>query len=154
MEQLSPTARTLLNDLLLSADDRQLILNPPEDWRTDGAYFWDDYIEHVPEWRELRYTWIASSQFGDQIIVTENSPLHSGAALYMHGPDVSGPIHEHPAWIENIIYLGPSIEAWLARVKRFGDEHSICPGDIDDELGPAAAEFRAIYRELNPGLPW
>ncbi len=110
--------------------------------------------ENIPEWRHLRYVWIASSQFGDQIIVTENSPLHAGTALYMHGPDVAGPKSDDPAWIENIIYLGPSIETWLGRVARFGDEHSICPGSIDDELEPQAAEYRAIYRELNPGLQW
>ncbi|WP_254512189.1 hypothetical protein [Anatilimnocola floriformis] len=135
-------------------DDLVFELFPRNEWRTSGAYFWDDYIENLPEWRELRYTWIASSRWGDQIIVTDNSPLHVGTALYMHGPDVAGPIHPNPAWIENIIYLGPSIDAWLARVQRFGDEYSIVPGSIDEHLGSAADEYRTIYRQLNPGLQW
>ena len=135
-------------------DDPLLEIFPRDEWRTSGAYFWDDYVENLPAWRDLRYTWIARSRFGDQIIITENSPLHSGTALYMHGPDVAGPIHNNPAWIENIIYLGPSVEAWLARIEQFGDEHSICPGSIDDILVEKANEYRTIYRELNPGLRW
>ena len=134
--------------------DPNLEIFPPQLRRTSGAYFWDGLIEYALAWRELRYVWIAKSQFGDQIILTDNSPLHAGTALYMHGPDVAGPICENPAWLENIIYLGPSVEAWLERVKHFQGEHSICPGSIDEELGPTAAEYRAIYRELNPGLLW
>jgi hypothetical protein len=134
-------------------DEDDLEIFSVTDIRRSGAYFWDDLIENLPAWRNLKYQWIASSSFGDQIMVTENSPLHSGTALYMHGPDVAGPQSEDPNWIENILYLGPSINEWLARVKKFGGEYSIGPGAIH-QLGAAADEYRAIYRQLNPGLQW
>jgi hypothetical protein len=120
----------------------------------EGAYFWDQLRDELPAWRDLQYEWIGRSCFGDQVIFTKNSPIHPGGpAVYMHGPDVAGPHSDDPNWIDNILYLGPSVEEWLARVERFGDEHSVCPGAIDDSLGDPE-EYRNIYRELNPGLPW
>lgn len=135
------------------AEEPALEIFKPEDRKTSGAYFWESLREEVPAWKELEYEWIASSMYGDQIIITRNSPLHPGTAIYMHGPDVAGPKSENPAWIENILYLGPSEEEWQARIKKFGGEHSIGPGSID-QLGAAADEYRAIYRKLNPGLSW
>lgn len=121
--------------------------------RTEGAYFWDS-LRDLPAWKELRYEWIASSLFGDQVIFTKNSPIHRGRpAVYVHGPDVAGPNSKDPNWIENILYLGPSIEDWLARVELFGDEYSVVPGSIDETLCNPEV-YRRIYRELNPGLPW
>jgi hypothetical protein len=55
--------------------------------------------------------------------------------------------------LDNILYLGSSVDEWLARVRRFGDEYSIVPGAIDD-LVDEPDEYRKIYRELNPGLTW
>lgn len=71
----------------------------------------------------------------------------------MHGPDVAGPRSPFALWLDNILYLGPSVDEWLARVQRFGDEYSIVPGEIDDFVDEPD-EYRKIYRELNPGLPW
>lgn len=122
------------------------------DRRTEGAYFWDS-LRELPAWKSLKYEWIGSSRFGDQVIFTTNSPVHSGPAVYMHGPDVAGPDSADPNWIDNILYLGPSVEDWLARVKRFGDEYSVVPGSIDELVGNPQ-EYRRIYRELNPGLRW
>lgn len=136
-----------------TADDRLVEIFKPADRKTSGAYFWDDLREEVPEWKDLEYEWIASSSFGDQIIVTKNSPLHTGTAVYMHGPDVAGPESANPAWIENILYLGSSEEVWKARVAKYGDEHSVTPGSIDESL-QNPDEYRAIYRKLNPGLKW
>ena len=121
---------------------------------TEGAYFWDSLRDEIPAWKDLKYEWVASSRFGDQVIVTRNSPLHPGRpAVYMHGPDVAGPNSQDPNWIDNILYLGPSLEEWLARVGRFGDEYSVAPGSIDDLLSDPE-EYRSIYRQLNPGLGW
>ena len=125
-----------------------------DEWQSKGAYFWDSLIAEVPEWRELEYVSIANSLYGDQVIMTTNSPIHDGVAIYIHGPDISGPINDTPGWIENIIYAGPSYENWLARVKKYGDEHSIAPGGIERELGDRAEEYCKIYRKLNPGLKW
>ena len=121
--------------------------------KTTGAYFWDWLREEVPAWSELAYVWLAKSTFGDQVILTRNSPVHCGPAIYMHGPDVGGPQSDNPHWLDNILFLGSSIEEWLARVNRFGDEYSVVPGAID-ELVDDPDEYRRIYRELNPGLPW
>jgi hypothetical protein len=134
-------------------DEPAFEIFPVEQRCISGAYFWDDLIENLPEWRELKYTWIGRSMCGDQIIVTENSPLHAGTAIHVHGPDIAGPISAKAGWIENILYLGDSVEDWLIRVERFGGEHSMFPGSID-ELGSDADEYRAIYRKLNPGLQW
>ena len=121
--------------------------------RSEGAYFWDSLRDEVPAWKDLQYEWIASSRFGDQIILTSNSPIHDGPALYMHGPDVAGPDSADANWIDNILYLGSSVEEWLARIERFGDEHSVAPGSIDQSVHEPE-EYRRIYRDLNPGLPW
>jgi hypothetical protein len=125
----------------------------PTERKTSGAYFWDSLREELPAWKDLEYEWIASSSFGDQIILTHNSPLHAGVAIYMHGPDVSGPASSNPNWLDNILYLGPSIQNWMDRLERFGDEYSVIPGDLE-ELLEASDEYRAIYRKLNPGLRW
>jgi len=121
--------------------------------RTSGAYFWDSLRDEFPAWTDLRYQWIATSSFGDQIILTTNSPIHSGPALYMNGPDVSGAVSDDPNWPDCILYLGSTIDEWLARVARFGDEWSVVPGLIDESLDDPDA-YRRIYRELNPGLQW
>ena len=122
--------------------------------KTWGAYFWDGIGDALPAWKGLEYEWIASSCFGDQVILTGNSPLHDGPAIYLSGPDVAGPRSSNPNWTDNILYLGSSIEEWLARLERFGDEHSVAPGSIDERLRERSTEYRAIYRQLNPGLPW
>jgi|GEM_PF-4591480 len=126
----------------------------PWEGRTEGAYFWDWLREESPAWKDLEYLWIATSCFGDQVILTTNSPIHPArSAVYMHGPDVGGPDSEDPNWLENILYLGSSVEEWLTRVRRFGDEHSVTPGALDEWLTDPE-EYRRIYRELNPGLRW
>jgi hypothetical protein len=107
----------------------------------------------LPAWANLEYQWIARSVFGDQIILTQNSPIHDGSVVYMHGPDVAGPQSGNPNWLDNILVLGFSVDEWLARIEKFGDEFSVTPGSID-ELLEAPEEYRGIYRELNPGLPW
>jgi hypothetical protein len=117
------------------------------------AYLWDWLKRDVPAWADLKYEWIASSMFGDQIILTNNSPLHKGSAVYMLGPDIAGPDGNNPDWPDNLLYLGPSIEEWRARMKRFGDEYSVVPGSIDDMLDNPD-EYRKVYRALNPGLQW
>ena len=123
------------------------------DRKTTDAYFWDRLRDDVPAWKDLKYEWIASSTFGDQIILTHNSPIHDGSAVYMLGPDISGPDSTNPYWPDNLIYLGPSVDEWSARMERFGDEFSVAPGSIDDMVDDAD-EYRRIYRELNPGLAW
>ena len=133
---------------------RSLNLIPRNEWRPDGAYFWDSLIEQVPEWNHVQYSWIATSCYGDEVILTKNSPLYEGIAIYIHGPDISGPVNDIQAWIQNIIYLGSSYEEWMDRVETYGDEHSIGPGGIDNDLGVKADEYREIYRKLNPGLTW
>ena len=121
--------------------------------RTSGADCWDALREELAAWSALEYDWIAVSAFGDQIIHTRSSPLHAGSAVYMLGPDVSGPSSENPNWPENLLYLAPSVEEWLARVHRYGDEYSVAPGSIAESLADPEA-YRAIYRALNPGLQW
>ena len=123
------------------------------DRKTTEASFWDWLRDDIPAWKDLDYEWIASSVFGDQIILTNNSPIHDGPAVYMLGPDVAGPTSDNANWPDNLIYLGPSVDGWLARIERFGDEYSIVPGSID-ELLDSSDEYRKIYRELNPGLQW
>ncbi|WP_425614269.1 hypothetical protein NA78x_004135 [Anatilimnocola sp. NA78] len=121
--------------------------------KSSGAYFWDSLREELPAWRDLEYEWIASSTFGDQVIRTQNSPIHDGPAIYMHGPDVAGPRSPDTNWIENILFLGNSESEWLERVRRFGDEYAVAPASIDDCIDNGD-EYRAIYRLLNPGLKW
>ena len=121
--------------------------------RTSGAYFWDSLRDEFPAWKDLEYEWIASSSFGDQIILTNNSPLHAGPAIHMNGLDVSGPVSANPNWPGGILYLGSTIDEWLARLARFGDEWSVVPGLIDESLYDTDA-YRRIYRELKPGLHW
>jgi len=121
--------------------------------RTAGAYFWDRLRDELPAWANLEYEWIASSCFGDQIILTNNSPIHAGPAIYMHGPDVGGPNSNNLNWPEYILHLGSSVKEWIARLERFGDEYSVCPGVIDDELD-SPNTYCEIYRQLNPGLEW
>jgi hypothetical protein len=123
------------------------------DRKTTGAYFWDSLRDELSAWNNLKYEWIGSTSFGDQIIVTNNSPIHEGSAVYMHGPDVGGPKTNNPNWPDNILYLAPSVEEWIVRLERYGDEYSVIPGAID-ELLESPDEYRTIYRHLNPGLPW
>ena len=144
----------LLTNQVGSTGPRLLQLIPREEWRSDGAYFWDSLIEESPEWNHVEYSWIANSCYGDQAILTKSSPLHEGPAIYIHGPDIHGPVNEVHGWIENIIYLASSYEVWMERVEMYGDEHAIGPGGIDRELGERADEYRKIYRKLNPGLRW
>ena len=73
--------------------------------------------------------------------------------LYLHGPDVAGPNSPDPNWPENVIYLGCSLEDWQSRIQKYGDEHSIAPGSIDESVD-RPDEYRKLYRELNPGLTW
>lgn len=124
-----------------------------KNWKTSGAYFWDDLKKNSPAWKDLKYQWIGSSVYGDQIILTENSPLHEGPAIYAHGPDVAGPKSDKAGWIENILYYGNSVEEWHARVRKYGDEYSLGPGAIKTDV-KNPEEYRAIYRKLNPGLTW
>ena len=123
-----------------------------KDWKTSDAYFWD-WLREDPAWSDLKYQWIATSQYGDQIIVTDNSPIHEGRAVYIHGPDISGPRSSHPDWLDSILYLGSSIEEWRALMEKYGDEYSVIPGSID-ELLENPDEYRELYRKLNPGLNW
>jgi hypothetical protein len=62
-------------------------------------------------------------------------------------------VSDNPIWPDNLIYLGSSIDEWLARIERFGDEYAVVPGSID-ELLENPDEYRKIYRDLNPGLTW
>jgi hypothetical protein len=66
--------------------------------KKSGAYFWDSLRDELLGWKELEYEWIGTSTFGDQIILTHNSPLHDGPAIYMHGPDVAGPQSASALW--------------------------------------------------------
>jgi hypothetical protein len=125
----------------------------PSERTKGGAYLWDSLRDELPGWKVLEYEWIGTSRFGDQIILTHNSPLHRGPAIYLHGPDVAGPKSSDENWLDNILYLGSSVEEWLARITRFGDEYSVVPGSID-ELIDDSNQYRKIYRELNPGLTW
>ena len=134
--------------------DKLLIPIDRAGWKSDGAYLWDAVIHDVKGWGHMKYRWIASSIYGDQIIMTESSPLHPGVAIYLHGPDVAGPRSGNQFWIENILYLGSSYDEWRRRIGEYGDEHSIAPGGIDRELGDRAGEYKSIYRNLNPGLEW
>jgi len=124
-----------------------------KNWKNSGAYFWDDLKRQSPPWKDLQYQWIGSSTYGDQIILTENSPLHEGPAIYVHGPDIAGPKSDKKGWHESILYLGNSVEEWHARIRKYGDEHSIGPGGIEREV-KSPEEYRAIYRKLNPGISW
>lgn len=133
--------------------DKLVSVFEDSDRKTSGAGFWDSLREDMPAWRNMEYEWIGVSAFLDQIIVTRSSPIHTGSAVYMQGPDVAGPRSENPDWPENVLYLGPSVDEWLARIRRFGDEYSVAPGAIDESLADPE-EYRAIYRELNPGLQW
>jgi len=105
------------------------VFDKSERSNTDAS-FWEWLREDVPAWKNVKYEWIASSQFGDQIVLTHNSPIHDGPAVYMLGPDVAGPASDNPDWPENLIYLGPSVDEWLARIEQFGDEFSITPGSL------------------------
>jgi hypothetical protein len=125
----------------------------PSERRSEGAHFWDSLRGEVVAWKDLEYDWIASSCFGDQVIQTDNSPIHKGHAIYIHGPDIAGPTSDNPDWLDNILYLGSSTFDWLARIARFGDEYAIAPGLIDERVIDSAM-YRQIYRDLNPGLPW
>jgi hypothetical protein len=73
--------------------------------------------------------------------------------VYILGPDIAGPKSPNPDWPDNLIYLGATVDQWLARIERFGDEFSVVPGSID-EMIDKPDEYRKIYRELNPGLQW
>jgi hypothetical protein len=137
----------------MSPHDPHVRIFAESERRTNGAYFWDCLRDELPAWNDLTYEWIASSSFGDQIILTNNSPIHLGPAIYMHGPDVGGPISENPNWPSSILYLGATVDEWLARIARFGDEYSVVPGCIDEFVDDSDA-YRKIYRELNPGLTW
>lgn len=134
-------------------DNRLIRIFDTEDRKTEDAYFWDWLRDGDNAWQKLKYKWIASSCFGDQVIVTESSPIHDGTAVYLLGPDITGPESDNPNWPDNMVYLGASVHEWLARVNEFGDEHSIAPGDLDQRID-CGDEYRKIYRELNPGLPW
>jgi hypothetical protein len=141
-----------MHKIAIEIDGPLIFVFDKSDRQTEGAYFWDS-LREIPAWKELKYEWIARSRFGDQVIFTTNSPIHSGPAVYMHGPDVAGPDSADSNWIDNILYLGPLVEEWLARVERFGDEYSVAPGTIDESVS-YPEEYRKIYRELNPGLRW
>ena len=134
-------------------DDDLIRIFDTNEQKTEGANFWDWLRDDDAVWQRLKYKWIASSCFGDQVIVTETSPIHDGTAVYLLGPDITGPESDTPNWPDNLIYLGSSVDDWLTRVSQFGDEHSIAPGDLDQRID-RADEYRKIYRELNPGLPW
>jgi hypothetical protein len=126
---------------------------PKKDWRTSVAYFWDSLREERPAWANLEYQWIARSTYGDQVIIAQQSPIHEGIAIYIHGPDIAGPKSSDANWIDNILFLGSTFGEWMTRIEEFGDEYSICPGSIG-ELVDAPDEYRRIYRNLNPGLQW
>ena len=130
-----------------------LEIHSKKDITTKDAYIWDELIEEMEEWRDLEYVWIASSNYGDQIIVTDTSPIHDGIAVYMLGMDVAGPDSDNPIWPEGMLFLGNSVSEWLERVEKYGDEHSIGPGGIDNELSNPE-EYKKLYRKLNPGLNW
>ena len=121
--------------------------------QTTGATYWERLRDDTPGWSQLEYEWIATSCFGDQIVVSNNSPIHDGTAVYLLGPDVGGPKSENPKWPVNLIYLGGSEEEWLGRVRKYGDEYSIAPGSIEDDVSESE-EYRRIYNALNPGLQW
>ena len=124
-----------------------------KDWKTSDAYFWDWLREDNAAWSDLKYEWIAKSEYGDQIIITQKSPILKGSAVYMHGPDVSGPDSPNPDWPDSVLYLGSSVEEWRVRMETYGDEYSVIPGSID-ELLENPDEYRELYRKLNPGLNW
>ena len=136
-----------------TADELLLRVFDPSERKTAGACFWDWLRDDVPAWNAFEYEWIASSCFGDQIVVTQTSPIHDGTAVYLLGPDISGPASDNSNWPENLLYLAPSVQDWLSRVNEFGDEHSIAPGDLDLRID-RADEYRRIYQKLNPGLTW
>ena len=122
-------------------------------WKDSGAHHWDRLIVEVPVWRSLTYRWIASSHYGDQIILTTTSPLHGGSAIYLHGPNIAGPRSEVDGWLDTIIYLGSSVDAWHARIARYGDEYAIAPALID-RVVDQPERYKATYRLMNPGLVW
>ena len=125
----------------------------PDTWKDHGAHHWDRVRAEVPAWRALTYQWIAGTHLGDQIILTTTSPLHAGAAIYLHGPNAAGPRTDVDGWLDTIIYLGSSVAAWHARIDRYGDEYAIAPALID-RLVAQPERLKATYRILNPGLPW
>jgi hypothetical protein len=133
--------------------ERLIRVFEPSEWKTSGACFWDWLGDDLPAWANLKYVWIASSVYGDQVILTHNSPIHEGAAVYMHGPDISGPKSCDPNWTDNILYLGSSVDEWLSRIRKFGDEYAVENGSIDERL-ENAGEYREVMQRLNPGLPW
>jgi hypothetical protein len=137
----------------MNENEKLVSIFEPSSRVTSGADHWDSLREEMAAWRNLEYEWIAVSAFMDQIIHTRSSPIHAGSAVYMLGPDVSGPTSENPDWPENLLYLAPSVEEWLARVQQYGDEYSVAPGSIAESLADPE-EYCAIYRALNPGLPW
>ena len=122
-------------------------------WKDSGAHHWDRLAVEVPVWRSLTYRWIASSHYGDQIILTTTSPLHGGSAIYLHGPNIAGPRSEVNGWLDTIVYLGSSVDAWHARIARYGDEYAIAPALID-RVVDQPERYKATYRIMNPGLRW
>ena len=122
-------------------------------WKDSGAHHWDRLAVEVPVWRSLTYRWIASSHYGDQIILTTTSPLHGGSAIYLHGPNIAGPRSEVNGWLDTIVYLGSSVDAWHARIARYGDEYAIAPALID-RVVDQPERYKATYRLMNPGLVW
>ena len=135
---LAACSKSSVSEHEMSIDDTDQLVRvfPASERKATGAYFWDWLRDDLPAWKGLEYQWIGSSVFGDQIIVTSNSPIHSGTAVYLHGPDIHGPKSNVENWPENMIYLGASVETWLNRIKQFGDEHSIAP-PLDDSINNA-----------------
>ena len=122
-------------------------------WKDSGAHHWDRLAVEVPVWRSLTYRWIARSHYGDQIILTTTSPLHGGSAIYLHGPNIAGPRSKVDGWLDTIVYLGSSVDAWHARIARYGDEYAIAPALID-RVVDQPERYKATYRIMNPGLRW
>jgi hypothetical protein len=144
----------MVNGKRQGSDEFELFeLLPTSQRKTTDATYWEWLRDDVPGWSELEYEWIATSCFGDQIVVVNNSPIHKGTAIYLLGPDVGGPNSNNPQWPENLIYLGTSQDEWLARVRKYGDEYSIAPGSIEDDVAEPN-EYRRVYNALNPGLQW
>lgn len=129
-----------------------LILFPIEEWKTSGAYFWDRYNEAEQNICKIKYLWVGASRFGDQIILTDKTIMHSHGGIYACGPDLSGPCNKKH-WPESILYFGADLESWLHRIAIYGDEYSLGPADLEDYVDDHLL-YRKIYRELNPGIDW
>ena len=121
------------------------------DRKESGAHFWDSSFRDL-NITPVKYLWIGSSSYGDQIITTDDKIFGKNGGVFTCGSDTAGP-ENNKYQPEYVLYHGPSVNDYLNTLDKYGDDFSVGPGAIDRDCAQAA-EYKKLYRTLNPGIAW